>query len=99
MINKHDWINIVRDDGIIFNTIQWDGTEVPKNGYSFELWEPKMGEWCWFWNIHMKEPVLCNFIKKTDSYYESISLLVEQKYWKYSEPFIGKLPTNIKEKQ
>ena len=43
-IKTGDWINIIRDDGVIFNTLQYDGSDQPKHGYSFELWEPKIGE-------------------------------------------------------
>ena len=96
-INKDDWINIVRDDGVIFNTLKYDGTDSPKHGYSFERWEPTPNEWCWFMS--------CN---DTFELMKFAGMLANEKYqaktihgtiFNYSkcEPFIGQLPTMIEE--
>jgi len=50
-----------------------------------ELWEPQVGEWCWFYDNGIYEiPVLGKFSKLND---ETVDI----------EPFIGELPTYLKE--
>ncbi len=42
------WVNVVRDDGIIFSTkklTHYDDGVPPPNGYIYEPWIPKVGEW------------------------------------------------------
>lgn len=81
-----------------------------------QLWKPKVGEYCWFWNNHGETPVFGKFKSMnsdcnenpylaSESWYqheipETANIFYDQwrKDWKYCEPFIGMLPTIIKEK-
>ena len=58
-----------------------------------ELWQPKVGEWCWFWDENYTTSILAKF--------ENISngLFVENhgNIFEYCEPFIGQLPTHLKD--
>ena len=58
-----------------------------------ELWQPKVGEWCWFWDENYTTAILAKF--------ENISngLFVEHhgNIFEYCEPFIGQLPTHLKD--
>jgi len=67
----------------------------------FKLWKPKKGEWCWFWNypfldLSKPTPVFGQF----NEYFKGFGFdfkTVEDEYYKYCEPFIGKLPTVLEE--
>ena len=65
----------------------------------FELWQPKEGEWCWFWN-YTDTPNFMMFNGITeDNLYNGITCIggcdIE---FDYCEPFIGELPSFIKDK-
>ena len=83
----------------------------------YELWHPKVGEWCWFINPNCA-PLLAQFVKMQDqsfwinNEYESVLGYKANKFGHYSgnigpkdedyvfvycEPFIGQLPTFIKD--
>lgn len=95
-----DWVNLVRDDGIIFDTFQYDNDWNGKNGFSLELWQPKEGEWCW-----SKYDGLVQILKITDERYIVFPLSASEKDCTIEyrlgglEPFIGELPSFIKDKQ
>jgi len=60
-----------------------------------ELWEPKPGEWCWFWDEEGQKPTLnkLEVLSRSNPRYITRCDLE----WVYCEPFIGTLPTNIKD--
>ena len=58
-----------------------------------ELWQPKEGEWCWFWENSDKRPLLGKLTGIT----ESGKFFSGWGTYDYCEPFIGQLPTNLKE--
>ena len=59
-------------------------------------WEPQFLEWCWFYNSHKKTPKLAKF-RDYDSTLRILYRTTKGKWYKYCEPFIGELPTNLKE--
>ena len=82
-----------------------------------ELWQPKVGEWCWFINTNCA-PLLAQFVKMQNqsfwinNKYKSVLGYKANKFGHYSgnigpkdedyvfvycEPFIGQLPTHIKD--
>ena len=72
-----------------------------------KLWQPEEGEWCWFWN-NEKDLTLQKFWKKQQDYFivvfcekhktdGLISYDVTENHFKNCEPFIGQLPTFLKE--
>lgn len=56
-------------------------------------WDPKEGEWCWFWDEHYTTAILAKFENISDG------LFVEHNgnIFEYCEPFIGELPTHLKD--
>ena len=57
-----------------------------------ELWQPQLGEWCWFWDSDNFPPRLRQFKRLTlSNKYESYQGLV----YFYCEPFLGQLPTTL----
>lgn len=63
----------------------------------YKHWRPTEGEWCWFWNFN-EMPTLEQFREyhDLDDYlgnYETLTV----KLYQHCEPFIGELPTFLKE--
>ena len=56
-----------------------------------ELWKPKVGEWCWFWN----QSDINLSISPHIGQYGNLSYSLE--FYDNCEPFIGQLPTFIKD--
>jgi len=65
-------------------------------------WQPKLGDWCWFWCSEYDKPIkqLAKFIRRdySEPQWTLEVMLQDGDYAKFSycEPFIGTLPTNIK---
>jgi hypothetical protein len=56
-------------------------------------WQPKPGEWCWFWDERNTCARLAKFaIFKDDAYHEHT-----HNGWENCAPFIGELPDHLKE--
>ena len=72
--------------------------------YDIKLWEPKPNEWCWFWN-NDNQPFLAQFEEMDDDQYVtkqglhgSYADLSDATFsFRFCEPFIGQLPTNLKD--
>lgn len=63
-----------------------------------ELWQPQVGEWCWFWDFEQEIPKLMQFKEMFNGdLFTSIQDKIEA--YTYCEPFIGELPSFIKDKQ
>lgn len=60
-------------------------------------WQPKPGEWCWFWDSTDFPPCLGQFEEMNDRKYRDRDR--ENCNWNYCEPFIGELPSYLKEVQ
>ena len=64
-----------------------------------ELWQPKPKEWCWFWNRDkpnkpkLKQLYSINYEHDVHWTYKTIDC----KTYQHCEPFIGQLPTFIKD--
>ena len=60
-----------------------------------ELWKPKVGEWCWFWNVtNFDAPTLSKFYGMQDKLFKCTNS--KQKLFTHCEPFIGQLPTSLR---
>ena len=93
---KETWIDIFNDE---VDSDEW------------ELWKPTKDKWCWFFNNKTDIPTLAKLIEITtlfdrDKTYivKTPSCISETSYnysrtmnFKYCEPFIGELPSFIKE--
>jgi hypothetical protein len=58
-------------------------------------WQPKEGEWCWFWDEIKAETVLGRFSMMSGNRFQCNLCLK----WQNCAPFIGELPTHLKEVQ
>ena len=64
-----------------------------------ERWQPKPKEWCWFWNrdkpnkTKLKQLYSINYEHDVHWTYKT----TDCKTYQHCEPFIGQLPTNLKD--
>lgn len=56
-------------------------------------WQPKPGEWCWFWDEQFDGAFLSKFEKMIDDVFFDR----ERNSWENCAPFIGELPEHLKE--
>ena len=73
-----DWVNAVRDDGIILLTkkfTQQDDEFSPPNGYVYELWVPKVGEWIACHDDYNEAYTVWKFKKKTSKWFDKVEPL------------------------
>ena len=65
----------------------------------FTLWQPKEGEWCWFWNSALGIWFIST-LKDFGEYNNSIQYRCNSVYYicEKCEPFIGELPSFLKDK-
>ena len=63
----------------------------------FRLWKPQVGEWCWFYS-ECTFPTIGRYLGSTP---DGLHYMKEYPLdlWEKVEPFIGKVPSWIKEKQ
>ena len=70
---------------------------IPESQSHLELWYPKEGEWCWFWNKDSEMPPVLRRFKQTQK--DGAHITKDDCYfYDYCEPFIGELPSFIKDK-
>jgi hypothetical protein len=58
-------------------------------------WQPKPGEWCWFWDGEFDGAFLAKFEKMQDDVFFDR----EGNFWENCAPFVGELPEHLKEVQ
>ena len=81
----------------------WENRKIKKlsvNCNFLTLWQPKEGEWCWFFDNKREIPKLGKLKHKTDNQYVAYMTLnasMSVQYFKFCEPFIGQLPTTLKD--
>lgn len=74
---------------------KYTDTHIKGSGVYAELWQPKAGDWCWFWDSDNFPPKLRQFKRLLISnkhQYESFQTFT----YIHCEPFLGKLPTTLK---
>ena len=76
---------------------QLESEHIWQNKHACKKWEPEKGEWCWFWN-DFEYPVLGKFNGMDSNIYLAITTDLDEYGYQYSEPFIGTLPTRVKDK-
>ena len=61
-----------------------------------QLWQPKQGEWCWFWNKRLVQELHLSQFSNVfnDTYYTHTG-----NDFDHCEPFIGELPSFLKDNQ
>lgn len=62
-----------------------------------EAWQPKPGEWCWFWDDDSQFIVVAKFVKITKN--GKFKAQFEYYPWDNCAPFTGELPEHLKEVQ
>ena len=63
-----------------------------------EAWQPKPGEWCWFWDNKYR----CALLSMLERYHADSTCAFETvvgSRYKYCAPFTGELPEHLKEVQ
>lgn len=69
----------------------------------FTHWQPKKGEWCWWFSTKNRIPTIGQFLSiETDSNRKYAATFPNTphpfiSYYDYCEPFLGQLPTNLQE--
>jgi hypothetical protein len=56
-------------------------------------WQPKPGQWCWFWNEKHTIATLAKFMEMDKHLY----LDIRRVSWDCCAPFVGELPPHLKE--
>ena len=101
-----DWVvddegTLLQVDKIRDNELAVKGFDLYMDSINFRHWQPKPNEWCWFWDYgtNLKTPIFGKFVRKQEGLY-----LVEESYegddmclHEECEPFIGELPSWLKE--
>ena len=66
------------------------------SGLDFILWQPQPNEWCWFWCVSdFDAPILSRFCNMKDNLFTCTNS--KQILFTHCEPFIGQLPTILKD--
>jgi len=103
-----DFVRVKEAPDNVYKIANIDGNEIYSNDCivyntpeQLELWKPKEGEWCWVWNCENVTPLLVQFVSYDDKgllfkhsycYYGA-----KNEYWENYEPFIGSLPSILKD--
>ncbi len=94
-----DWLDHIKEHG---KTIQGN-TRITGDLENFIPWQPKPGEWCWFFDKNKDKGktniVLAKFISiytSASSVYYKTSHLIDSGLFELCEPFIGELPNHLK---
>ena len=95
-----DWVRDLRDNRVFqINSVNFNLKLSTKNTV-YVHWQPKIGEWCWFWNKDRLHTVaqlveVCN--EGNRKYFASIPNKPHQLggYYENCEPFLGHLPTKL----
>lgn len=62
-------------------------------------WQPQPGEWCWFWDHEDSLIVLQKFVRHdVKNTFRATDLAGFEFNYLYCEPFIGELPSSLKDK-
>lgn len=98
-----DWVTLVKDNNFIgkITNVGSETYTINKDAVWFHttcgLWQPKPGEWCWFWDYNTPHrPTFREFGRITEDctgdpcYWDS-----EQNPYTNIEPFTGKPPTHL----
>ena len=85
------WTNAKPEKLTLENIMYYNGTKPYAQNTEVELWHPKVGEWCWFWN----QSDINLSISPHIGQYGNLSYSLE--FYDNCEPFIGQLPTFIKD--
>ena len=97
-----DWVRDLRDNRVFqINSVNFNLKLSTKNTV-YVHWQPKKGEYCWFWNKGTTLTVL-ELLEIVDDgnrkYFAAMPNIPHSLggYYQYCEPFLGKLPTKLQE--
>jgi hypothetical protein len=95
--NNRDYPVIgLRDDGYLSYFKENGEASAGPNHNLVEVWEPKEGEWCWFWDNSYKDVAHLNkYSGMKDVLFNSIDGV----YWDNCAKFTGELPEHLKDKK
>jgi hypothetical protein len=85
----------MREDGAVSH-FKKDGTSINGKWDSYnliEVWEPTVGEWCWFWDDNNYNTILAKFeLIHNDKGFKCNA----GGYWQHCVKFTGELPEHLK---
>lgn len=99
-----DWVRIIDGSGLEEHSIHKLDKEklyLVKQLYrnSVELWQPAKGEWCWFDTTSNTLPFIAKYGEfNNEEYFIDNSTFIKKHNIKTIEPFIGELPSFIKDR-
>ena len=104
-----DWLRVIAGHERPINSVfQIESCLTRYKLSDVELWQPKEGEWCWFWRYEDTVPILAKFLRiekclRTsiiDKFSPEFFIVSGRGYgdnsFQYCEPFIGKLPSHLR---
>lgn len=94
-----DWVETFGGPKLIKTNQDIEKFVSKKMTAEFSLWKPKPREWCWFFNKD-RTPVISQFVEIEDGkYFASYPNEPNQlgSWYSHCEPFIGELPTHLKD--
>lgn len=97
-----DWLIDIKGNQRPINTIFKVEDEYTRYRVAdVKLWQPRSGDWCWFWDDSWSYVQLLQFNKMDKDIFESKTSVeignVDCDRWSKCEPFIGQLPSICKE--
>ena len=86
-------------NNILLDTNEYPASDNWWSTSSCKPWQPKEGEWCWFWNSSLGIWFIST-LKDFGEYNNSIQYRCNSVYYicEKCEPFIGELPSSLKDK-
>ena len=103
-------LHSIKDLEILIQFLKLKSKETVLYSDEVQLWQPKVGEWCWFWNKCMdidQSPRLAQFHLIVEELQKPMDFpaFYQIKYkatklgylYDFCEPFIGQLPTHLKD--
>jgi len=103
-IKASDWVRLInvpeiikQVDHIVYDTVVLADKSTCLIS-DWKLWKPKKGEKVWVWNTDFNRPFIATFLCMDGCQYCISEKTSGCSCWECCEPFIGKLPTILKEK-
>lgn len=98
-----DWVRNVAINRVFrysYKDLEYDKAN-PSHSIHDKLWQPKEGEWCWYDHILVRVDKITNLDGKDKLLIYTLDIPMFSQTWSTStnrlEPFIGTLPSFIKE--
>jgi hypothetical protein len=85
----------LRDDGYLSYFKENGEASAGPNHNLVEVWEPQVGEWCWFWDNTSKDNTYLNKYSEMEG---KLFVSTNKCAWDNCAKFTGELPEHLKDK-